>query len=1141
MLSIVIPIFNGKDYTRSCLNSLFNLIKEGDQYPYRVILVDNGSTDGSNDLLGEFSGLPIRYLRNEKNEGFAVAVNQGIKLALDMGSEEVLVLNNDTLIIPETVLSLREQLYKLPDAGLVGPVSNYAGGIQGINIKDCKPENYVKISNAVYEKNKGKVAEAGVVTGLCMMIKREVIEKVGYFDERFKPGMFEDNDICISGETKIPLLDGTTKTIKELSEQKDWKDTWTYSLDENKNIVAGKVNKAWKTGSKPVLKITLDNNESFKCTPDHRIMLKDGSYKEAKDLKPNNSLMPLYRRYDTIGAKRLYEQVYNLKEGCYFFTHRLIAKNVFGDVGDNLTHHINFNTLDNRPSNLRLMTAKEHYHLHAEPIRKFITSPEGIVLRERNAKDPVRRAKVRLTWLGKPKTEENKKKRLKTYYKRKAEGKYVEVHKKISNLRKADGRIKKCQEGYALYLLKRTPEQLYEEMRKRYLTQLKKGRVFTDETLKKYNLVLNHKIIKIEVCGIEDVYDMEIEKYHNFAIGFNDKSGIFVHNCLRIRNAGYKCYVSYQDFVYHYGSKTFGNVVKGRLSFLLNQARFAKKWTEIYKIGEKKKVVGILRVKNGEPYIEETLTRSSEYCDEIVVLDDGSTDNTFKICKKFSKVVKLEKNNEKSLDEARDRNKLLQWAKERKADWCFIIDHDEVPEDRLTYNHMQKLCNPVNPEIEGYIFKIEHFWNDEQHVRSDGLWGGFQQCRLFKLKPFHKIIGTGGANYHCGNHPAIPSHNLKHTHLRIKHYGNMDSKVRKKKYEWYTKNDSVKDVGSILGGWKDYYKKIYKKRDFSNEDYYRHIIDETGLKLSKWEENNEISLCMIVKNEENYLSRCLDSVKGLVSEIIIVDTGSTDRTIEIARRYTDKIYGIKWENDFSKARNFSLEKATQKWILRLDADEYLIPQTVEEIARYSVNGNADAVIFPIINFQQDPTKFEKPDWILSETCRFFRNDKRIRYSGLVHEEIDASLKEMIKIQLVRIVKAVSAIQHFGYLRDKDLLKEKFEYYANLAFKQIEEDPINPRPYFNLAVHYFHAGDVDKAEEYYKKVVELDPKHYLAWSDLGIIYYKRLFKDMKFRFEEVLKYFEKAQENMPPNTSKIHQDKIAKHIATVENYIKKGEK
>ena len=85
-----------------------------------------------------------------------------------------------------------------------------------------------------------------------------------------------------------------------------------------------------------------------------------------------------------------------------------------------------------------------------------------------------------------------------------------------------------------------------------------------------------------------------------------------------------------------------------------------------------------------------------------------------------------------------------------------------------------------------------------------------------------------------------------------------------------------------------------------------------------------ISLCMIVKNEEDNIGNCLDNIKDLVDEIIIVDTGSTDKTKEIVKKYTDKIYDFEWVDDFSKARNYSFSKATKDYIFWLDADDILL-------------------------------------------------------------------------------------------------------------------------------------------------------------------------------------------------------------------------
>jgi len=93
----------------------------------------------------------------------------------------------------------------------------------------------------------------------------------------------------------------------------------------------------------------------------------------------------------------------------------------------------------------------------------------------------------------------------------------------------------------------------------------------------------------------------------------------------------------------------------------------------------------------------------------------------------------------------------------------------------------------------------------------------------------------------------------------------------------------------------------------------------------------EISLCMIVRDEEDVIGRCLESIKDIVDEIIIVDTGSIDRTKEIVSKYTDKIFDFEWVDDFAKARNFSFSKATKDYIMWLDADDVIEVEDREKL------------------------------------------------------------------------------------------------------------------------------------------------------------------------------------------------------------------
>lgn len=112
-----------------------------------------------------------------------------------------------------------------------------------------------------------------------------------------------------------------------------------------------------------------------------------------------------------------------------------------------------------------------------------------------------------------------------------------------------------------------------------------------------------------------------------------------------------------------------------------------------------------------------------------------------------------------------------------------------------------------------------------------------------------------------------------------------------------------------------------------------------------------ISLCMIVKNEEKILARCIDSLKGIYDEAIIVDTGSTDRTKEIAARYTTKVYDFKWIDDFSAARNFAMSKATCDYIYMADADEVLDEENREKflILKKALDGDVEVVQMNYVN------------------------------------------------------------------------------------------------------------------------------------------------------------------------------------------------
>ena len=178
-----------------------------------------------------------------------------------------------------------------------------------------------------------------------------------------------------------------------------------------------------------------------------------------------------------------------------------------------------------------------------------------------------------------------------------------------------------------------------------------------------------------------------------------------------------------------------------------------------------------------------------------------------------------------------------------------------------------------------------------------------------------------------------------------------------------------------------------------------------------------ISACVITKDEEKNIDRCLESIKNIVDEIIIVDTGSNDNTVNVAKRYSNKIFHYVWEDDFSKARNFAIEKANGDYILFLDADEYL--DCYFDLKEFLKNEELfkDAYLIKIKNIDKDE-KNKLIDEFLA--IRLFKNDINIRYQGTIHEQVININGNNLSISYIDKLN----IYHTGY--SSSLMKKKAE-------------------------------------------------------------------------------------------------------------------
>jgi len=261
-----------------------------------------------------------------------------------------------------------------------------------------------------------------------------------------------------------------------------------------------------------------------------------------------------------------------------------------------------------------------------------------------------------------------------------------------------------------------------------------------------------------------------------------------------------------------------------------------------------------------------------------------------------------------------------------------------------------------------------------------------------------------------------------------------------------------------------------------------------------------ISLCIITKNEEKYLEQCLNSVKELADEIIIVDTGSTDKTKSIAKRFGAEIFDFKWVDDFSAARNESLKHATKDWILVLDADEVIDEEGVKAIREFIEEKKYDAFsliqknytnetsVAGFVNENHKNGKNNYAGWYGSSIVRLFRNKKGYEFEDAVHELVEPSIES----KKGRIAETNLALHHYGNADPKIAAKKK-QLYLELCKKKVNQNP-NDSAYYELGVLHKENNNLDNAIASFKKSIELNPKNRLALYELGVIYEQKKYYD-----------------------------------------------
>jgi glycosyltransferase involved in cell wall biosynthesis len=224
-----------------------------------------------------------------------------------------------------------------------------------------------------------------------------------------------------------------------------------------------------------------------------------------------------------------------------------------------------------------------------------------------------------------------------------------------------------------------------------------------------------------------------------------------------------------------------------------------------------------------------------------------------------------------------------------------------------------------------------------------------------------------------------------------------------------------------------------------------------------------LSATLIVRDEERVLGPCLSSLHSIVDEVIVVDTGSTDRSVELATRHGAKVFHFAWSDDFSAARNFAIERASCPWLLYIDADE-----RVRDGDRGALQAtlSAPGAIAATVRF------YPRTGFTAYRECRLYRRDPRLRFEGVVHETPIPAIQRLVAAEGARIIDCDITIDHVGYDGPQT---HKSERYLRLLSRAVESDPGRVYLWWHLGSIHRDLGRIDEAKACWRRGLAL------AWA------------------------------------------------------------
>jgi len=1087
-VSIVIPVYNQLHFTRQCLTSLENGTDPGQ---FEVIVIDDASHDGTEEALRTLAGAKpwLRYFRNPANRGFAASCNQGAVLAR---GGYLLFLNNDTLVAPGWLPPLVEALASQPDIGIVGPklvfpdgAVQHCGKVWGEHQTPRSHPNHLYYREPGDAPHVNRSRDYQVITGACMLLRRAEFFRYGPFDERYENG-WEDDDLCYAyREQGMRIQYCAASTVVHFQ---------SVSLNDG-------------------------------LSQDERL-LKELSGQVTAGAPADPRLPGLYQKVEQrlLGIRARFDR--NRSRFFGKWGRRIFRDDYHYIQADGLEERF-FGTAQ-RPQplvSIIILTFNQlPYTIECvESIRRHTPEPYELLFIDNGSTDGT------VPWL------------------RALAGREPSLCRLIENGTNL-GFAKGCNQGleaaHGDYLLLLNNDVVVTEG---WLSGLLACFRYHPET----GIVgpLTNNISGIQrlpaapsspragldefAAGIRTRFGGR-RIYHRRIVGFCmlfsrdllnrvgylDESfgnGNFEDDdyCLRAELEGFRNLIAGDVFIHHYGSISFrGNNMDYAQAMTGNRGVFNRKWSRT--ITEPLLARKVVTLKTMEE--ADRLRRQGKSNTAVeVLLKEGIAQIPGEM-RFYCMIAEIFLEGGMAAEALQTLKPAPRLSGTPRALYLFAQAASLLAQGgvgRETARQVER-CHPAYPTT--------HLVRGVVSLCHGELAGATEAFRIAAaMDPSDPDAWCGLAQAaEAGNDPAAA-------------------------FEWYRRAfvvapaclDAARGLHRLAAGPGEQAlaRKLFEEalpfRDDDRDLRYL-LIDllirageqpaalahaeramvlfgaDTGLVNAALAlrrsvgplvippearaRGTSISLCMIAKNEAKDLPRCLASLKPVVDEIVVCDTGSSDGTREIAEAFGARVVTHAWTGDFSAARNCSLAAATGAWVLVMDADEVISPFDYEALRELvgGSRGAATAYTLTTRNYTNKLVeKWQEHDgrypleeagrgWMPSDKVRLFPNRPEIRFENAIHEMVEPAL-DRLKVPYPPAPGVV--VHHYGYLDDERQENKKTLYYE-IGVKKLAESGGSPKAIVELAIQAAGIGRYEEAIGLWKRALEYNPESALAYFNLG---------------------------------------------------------